>query len=353
MMKTIKPILAVLFAFFVFSIVDWVSARDIGVPSQNHRIYIPLVLKNWKPSTTSRYMQTTNVNTLKDEGRSQASESGGIVLYFGPPRYQNSKYGTLLYDYSTFASVADIESAVKAFSDGYWEGNQANPNAFVTIAIGTSNCGNGSGSGACNPGTNLTYSHGKAWADMIDNVYTYLVNRGYTSKIQVAGAIDVEPDWNTVQNTKNWIDGYVDNTTKPYYNFGTCDGCPYTGEPVCANNGGTINNSWTLEDVRYVSWGEVQSWPLPEIYRTDGINAQQWYRISLYSYLCHNGSKIAFKGTMSTWQACQDTNPNQCHSIGIDNQPSAAWWQLWDTLYADLRTRINNMPWLTDITWQN
>jgi hypothetical protein len=188
---------------------------------------------------------------------------------------------------------------------------------------------------------------------MVDNVHTYLVNRGYTSKIQVAGAIDIEPDWNTIQNTRDWIQGYIENTTRSYYNFGTCDGCPYTGTPQCANNGGTINNNWTLEDVRYVSWGTGPSHALPEIYNTDGIHAQQWYRISLYSYLCHSGSRIYFKGVMSQWQACQDTDPIGCHNAHTDNPPSAAWWQLWNTIYADARTRISDMPWLTDITWQN
>jgi hypothetical protein len=240
-MKTGKVIIALLLGFT--TLLNWSIAGSSNTPNQGYSIYIPQILKYLKPSTVSRYMQTTDINTLYEEGHMQANQNGVIVLYFGPPRINSSTYGTFLYDYTSFASVASIEIAVEAFITGLWEGSQLNPDAFFIVAVGTSNCGSGNGPNYCNPGDNVTYGHGQAWADMLDNIDSFIASHNYSSKIQIAGAIDVESSWNSTQNTRDWIRGYVENTSILYYNFGTCDGCPTVGEPNCSNNGGYIANN--------------------------------------------------------------------------------------------------------------
>jgi hypothetical protein len=319
---------------------------------QTSYLFFPVVIHD--NYTISRYMQTTDPNVLYLEGVNQVIPNGVIILNFGPPRIHDSEYGTFLFDYSSFKTVEEIETAVKAFIDGLWYGSQSEPLGYFIVAVGTTNCGNGQGVNDCNPGDNVTNDHGRAWAIMVNNIESYIISKNYSSKIHVAGAIDIEADWNTAQNTRNWIHGYVSNTSILYYNFGTCDGCPTTGEPQCNNNGGSINDDWTLEDIRYVSTGEPESWPFPEIYRTNGANAQQWFRTSVYSYICHNSIPLPFKGTMTTYNACVDRDDlEDCHNLGIDNKPIDGWNQLWQLIYSDTRTRISSMPYSTDISWQN
>jgi hypothetical protein len=88
---------------------------------------------------------------------------------------------------------------------------------------------------------------------------------------------------------------------------------------------------------------------VPEIYRTDGVNAEQWYLMSVYSYTNHSGTKIQFVGPMSQYQACQQRGG--CSTI--DNTPEQAWWQLYNLLNNDWRTAGETLPYLTDIKWLN
>ena len=53
-----------------------------------------------------------------------------------------------------------------------------------------------------------------------------------------------------------------------YYDFGSADGCPQSG-----NSDGACNNGWHVSDVGYVSFHALAQ-PLPEIYYA--ANANQW-----------------------------------------------------------------------------
>jgi hypothetical protein len=158
----------------------------------------------------------------------------------------------------------------------------------------------------------------------------------------------MELDWNTPANTRAWVDGYASayQGTAWLYNYGDCGRCRSDGV-ILPVPGSGANSGWTQEDVWYISWGAGPAWAIPEIYNTLGTNARQWQNIVLYSRVNH-GSPMGIKGTLTQWQACQDRPP----CAGTNNTPDQGWSQLWNALNADPRT-AQDVPWSTDITWQN
>ncbi len=297
-------------------------------------------------ATSSRYMSTVNATTLYNEGCAQGAsgQNGIVVLDFGAPRVSGGVYGSLLFGTAGFVSTASIKSAATWFLQGYWNCSPAN--AHVVLGIGTSNCGNGAGPNPCNAGgNNITSAHGQAWAQMVRDVNTWITSAGYNSKMSAAGANDMEPSWDSPTETKSWVGGYFSATpVVALYNYGSCDSCPYFGCPTC-----TPNNGWSLDDIWYVSWGATAAYPLPEIYLASGANADQWYRMGVYSYTNH-GNAMNFQGSFTQWQACQDAGPGACPYTG--NTPATGWTQLFNALGSDPRTS-QPLNWSTDITWQN
>jgi hypothetical protein len=352
----LKRKLAAVFAIVVFLTLALLASISNSAFAQSptptpYRFYFPFIARaNGIPpaATMSRYMSTVNATTLYNEGCAQgnANQSGIVVLDFGAPRVLTGTYGTRLFGVGGFASTAQIGSAAQQWLQGYW--NCAASYAQVTLAIGTSNCGNGSGSSVCNAGgDNITSAHGQAWAQMVRDVNTWITSNSYNSKLSAAGANDMEPGWDSPSETRVWVNGYFSlpiTQTFALYNYGSCDSCPYYNCLSC-----TPPNGWSLDDIWYVSWGATGAYPLPEIYLTSGANADQWYRMGVYAYTNH-GNSMNFQGAFTQWQACQDVGPDACPYT--DNTPSQGWTQLFNALNADTRT-TQPLKWSTDISWQN
>lgn len=290
--------------------------------------------------TTSRYMSTINSTTLYNEGCSfgqlQASQGQNqnpsgtvVVLDFGRPGYQNGTYGSWIFN-NSFASTASITTAAENFLQGYWNCTPYWPN--VRLAIGTSNYGSSADFNA----------HGKAWGTMINNIASWISQKGYGYQESIAAANDMEMSWNAAAKTRSWADGYASTSSWAYYDFGDAGGCPQ--QELSYN--GSCNNGWKQEDVWYVSWGVAPAYVLAEMYNTAGAQAKQWRYLSLYSYKTH-GYSIYISGSFTQWQACQGRS-----CPGTNNSPSTGWAQLWDQLNADSRT-AQTLRWSTDITWNN
>jgi hypothetical protein len=121
--------------------------------------------------------------------------------------------------------------------------------------------------------------------------------------------------------------------------FGDAAGCPYEDNPDW-----TCGGAWTPEDVWYVSWGASSAIPLPLIYLTNGVHAQQWAYLSRYGVSEH-GSRMDFTGVFTQSQACA-----QSSCSGTDNTPDQAYAQLYRELnkYPSTAQELN---WSTDIRW--
>jgi hypothetical protein len=229
-------------------------------------------------------------------------QNGVVILDFGSPHYYNGNYGTTLYDYTTDIDIPQIMSSVMAFCDGFWLGLGLglDYDSFLTIIVSTNSSGN-----------YVTQGHGEAWGIMINDLHDWFVSKGYTSQMRIVGGSDMETNFRPPDEARAWVDGYSSTGFYTLYNFGNASGCPLDYPPTePEDQSGVIalgcdTLGWTQDDVYYVSWGSLRAYPFPEIYNTTGANAEQWYRIALFTHLAHNHRTMIFRGTLAQFTACE------------------------------------------------
>lgn len=299
------------------------------------------------PQSTSRYMSTVDVNTLYNLGCSQTNQRGIAILTFGQPldnsvgglRDQNTIYGTTLFR-GILTETSKIEQAVRSFLDGYYICNGQPGTAEMTVAVGTSNAG-----------YFVTREHGQVWGAMVSRLNDYIIANGYSDRLSVIGAIDIEQgdtkntaNWSPPAQAIAWVDGFASTSSVGYINFGSADGCPPAGK--------TCNNGWTQANIQYVSWGTpVSRGPVPEIYYNvpakKPTNALQWATLATLN----SSTPREIPGVLSTWQACLEKG---CKDP--TNTPLQAWQQLMDALYnanPSMAPDVYPSLYSSDITWQN
>ena len=280
------------------------------------------VLNSWMYNKGYEAGQT-DLNTV-------GTQSSVAVLYFGQPEIQGSTYGAT--GYGRFLSTSVLINAVTQFASGYYWGAGSDTTSQMRIVIGTSN-----------HGSYVTYAHGQAWIQLVKDATTAISS--YSSQVSVRGGSDIEVGYSSPSTAYSWVDGYSSGFLSPYYlyNFGDAGGCPQSGT---TSNPGNCNNSWTQENVEYVSWGASPMYPLPEIYSTAGGNAKQWQQITLYSYLAHSRDMFVMAPLSQSGACTQRT----CIP-GTENTPQNAWNQLLTELNSDSRT-AESLWWSTDIKWR-
>ncbi len=316
--------------------------------TETQKYFFP-VIRSVRPSaplfSTSYYMLTVNSATLYDMGckigqvdrNLPGSRSTVVILDFGSPKKVGSEYGTDLFWLGP-VSISQISAAVENFSQGYFNCVGDDRSSQVIVGVGTTNYHTSISN------TTDFYSHGVAWARMVNDLNAWLTNQGYASQVLVVGANDVELAWNTPAITKAWVNGYNSVYKYDWYDYGSLDGCATNSNPTS----NICGNGWTREDAWYVTYGTKPAWPLPLIYATNGVNAQQWALLSRYS-VNTRGYSFIFIGPMTQKQAC-DQSPGQCP--GLDNTPQQGWNQLYNELRRNSSTYFIP-PWLTDIKWWN
>ncbi len=323
------------------------SARLLQA-QDTQKVFIPVVsyyAPQAPPYSTSYYMLTVDGATLMDMGckigqidrNLPGSRTTVVILDFGSPKKIDSEYGTDLFWLGP-VSISQISAAVKNFGQGYYTCVADDRNSQVIVGVGTTNYHTSISN------TTDFYNHGVAWARMVNDLNAWLTTQGYASQVLVVGANDVELAWNTPAITKAWVNGYDSAYKFDWYDYGSLDGCATNSNPTSSICG----NTWTREDAWYVTYGTKPAWPLPLIYATNGVNAQQWALLSLYSFNTR-GYSFIFIGPMTQKQAC-DQSPGQCP--GLDNTPEQGWNQL----FSELRNKTATYfipPWLTDIKWWN
>jgi len=284
-------------------------------------------------ATWSRYMTTVDQLRMRRLGCDLGQRVRGghepddslVVLAFGMPMHHKGRFGASLFGH--FANSRKIGGAAVAFGRGFGECLGESP-GHLTLSIGTSNYGR-----------DVTYRHGRIWGSMVNRANGILRSWGLADTVSVHGGNDIEPGWRGPKATRRWIRGYKSVTSTPYFNFGGAGGCPPAG--YCEGD-------WTIEDIWYAAWGSGVAIPLPEIYSPTGTNAEQWYRLSLWSYKTH-GERMDIAGAMSQRQSCWDTH-DRC--FGIRNPPNRSWSQLWHALNKDPRT-AQPLRFSTNISWRN
>jgi hypothetical protein len=192
-------------------------------------------------------------------GKQPAGTDRVLMLDFGAARKLDSDTWGVLGFSGKYFSNSEVVQALERAADGYHDGDS---NGRVLITYGNSNyrlSSHGLGT------TNAWYAgyYQEARANQLAN---YEDSKGYDREYAAAGS-DMEPSWEGPSVTRQLVNGATAYGVGLYYNYGSADGCPWSG------SSGGCNNGWDVNDAAYVSYHGM-AWGLPEIYYT--VNADQW-----------------------------------------------------------------------------
>ncbi|GAB3458434.1 hypothetical protein GCM10027570_42090 [Streptomonospora sediminis] len=285
--------------------------------------------------TTSRYITADNTPAdmrRAEEAGCQAAttgQNGPRILFLGT----QENGGKLRHPGTTASSTTPripADAAIDiadAYATGFTRCNTSDTTAHLALGVNNKADGNIAGSRA-----------GKAWARIVDAA----ARRAGTHDLTVTGAIDAEPSWSTPKWARAWADAYTAHTDRRLYAANSAGGCPTPGQNTTA-----CNNGWTLADVHYLATGAAPTIrALPQIYRTDGIQARQWAAVSAWGAR-NRDRTVRFAGALSQHTACDQRGG----CTRTDNTPRQAWTQLRDALNDRKATRIDHLPHATDMRW--
>ncbi len=317
-----------------------------------HTLHLPVIARSpiWF-YTTSIYMKSINPTDAYNLGcaAGQADlarpgiQNSLIILDYGQPWRESGVYGVWLLSVGGFYTMDQVKASAAQFGYGYWVCTGADRSSHLTLGVGINSYGSyGTNSPDAGVRAAAARVHGEQWAQMIVQLGDIFTGNGVASQVTVAGAKDIELNWNVYQVTRAWVDGFnaYDAGIYNYYNFGACEGCPTRLLP-----GASPANGWSLDQIWYVSYGAAPAYPIPEIYATSGVNARQWAWLSWDSVLDKRGA-IYYPGLMTQWQACQQRGCN-----ATDNTPMQGFAQLFEELSYWMETAQSEIPWTTDIWW--
>ena len=335
---------------------------NISLQAQDEKIeneyYFPYFLKHSEnPPSTSYYLPTADQSFLYNLGCEQGlrdnqapgAQDSVVVLDFSYPVCNaNVGFGADLFEDGTVpyvntdpVSTAVIGAGVKQFALGYYNCSGSDAESNVVVGVGTNNKGL-----SCDT-IDEAANHGKAWAEMVSDINQWAARQGILHQVQAYGASDIELSWNSPEWSRAWVDGFDQVGGNFMLHFGDAAGCPYDDNPQWSC-GTYAHPDWTQEDVWYVSWGAPPALPLPLIYLTSGVHAQQWASLSRYSVDQH-GYRMDFTGVFTQWQFCQQFPLFTACQVG-NNTPANALLQLSTELnkYPETAQRLR---WQADIRW--
>jgi len=325
--------------------------------------------------TISYYERAADYGTMYNQGSYEAllvrsgPPNGIVVLAFGQPQADGVSYGTVLFDRAqSYASTDLIAAGVEAWADGYYHNST---NSYkIRIAIGTNN--QQFQTGQVNSG------HGRTWAAMVNNVADYVRNAGYSAKLTVSGANDIEANWSDPGHVFDWIGGWQYIAQHVYYDYGDAAGCygqgfDPNGIALCnhADTAPTYHPQpapcqyatngyppvpwscyWNVDDIYRKAFGVGNAYALPEIYVC--CQGHNWAHVS-YDGLQRRGAAIVFSGALTNW--CQDQEGLGCPPNGNPSvySPGAGWLALWNALNYDYPGISQNgqLGWSSDIQYSS
>ncbi|MDT7751212.1 MAG: hypothetical protein QOD96_4874 [Pseudonocardiales bacterium] len=283
--------------------------------------------------TASHYVVSTGDSEQPDaqgyrtgcaDGR--AGRSGLRMLLFGT----QEKDGRIRPPGTTVSSPAArvTQDWVIGSSVGWMRGFAECGKASAVLAIGVNNKSDGGADPA---------QAGADWARLVQRVAAVAP----PGRVVVSGAMDGEPSWSPAGWARAWVDAFVHGTPRVLYAAGSADGCPSDASSQACSRG------WTVGDVFHISTGAAKTVvALPQIYRTDGIQARQWAAISGWGVRSGAGP-LRVVGVLSQRAACRQ----QSGCTNTDNSAADARDQLAKALAADPATRTPVPLVTTDMDW--
>lgn len=305
-----------------------VAALLVGAASACHRH------ESWE--NHSYYVASTSHDKMGALGCSNGIKQGRMTMFFGAPTEIDGVHGTSMWAASNQPTTV-ISELVQQFVRGYAYCRQ-DSGYQLFVGIGTSNSRIDVRSDGWIAG------HGRSWASMVKAVSDW-ADHHYPGIVRIYGAWDAEPSWSSVHKATQWMDGYQSFVGhRPVYANFSADGCSWTS----SDNAG-CNNGWNQHHVWDLAWQRPPAMPIPQIYATSGVNAQQWQRISEYG-ANHHGRPLFFYGTMTQVGACQQVGG--CEGT-TDNSPHSARDQLLMHLNSNGLTSQEEIESTTDMRWHS
>jgi hypothetical protein len=176
-----------------------------STPTLPPRSWLPVVMKNYPfVYSTSYYVKIADYNTLYDLGCSQGHVTADgqdivVVLDFGQPAYNGSAYGSYIFDapYYTFKSISQLTDGAKGFLSGFYHCSPLY--AYLKLAVGLNN-----------EGPYVNNAHGRAWAQMVNDLNAWISANFYGSQESARGGMDIELEYpfGTAVATRDWASGY-------------------------------------------------------------------------------------------------------------------------------------------------
>lgn len=292
--------------------------------------HAPTTTTTYPGHTTSRYVPLgpATATHARDAGcaEGRTGTDGIRILFFGTQETDNRlrEPGTTRSTTSPRAATTKAASYAHHWAQGFTDCRTGDTTAHLALGINNKSDGGLTGPTA-----------GRQWATLVTDAR----QRSTTPAVTITAALDAEPGWSNPTWARGWIDTYTATTDIPLHTANSADGCPTSGTGAC-------NNGWTLADVHHLAGGgQPTVHALPQIYRTDGIQARQWAHISRWGHT-NADDPLRFAGAMAQHTACQQRTCNN-----TDNTPRQAWTQLKDALDAHATTRTDTLGTATDIRW--
>lgn len=262
-------------------------------------------------ATTLSGLETQAYNDGKAFAQNQPGGFRVLLLDFGEAAdVSTNVWGTC--DFSTPCTLFSnpdillaLESASQGIHDYYVQGTTA-------IVYGTSNYH------MTNRGMTDTdaYNVGYWQEKRANDLYNFEQNNGFGQQEAAAGS-DTEPDYDLHVISNELVKGASAVSDVLYYDYGSADGCPTSGDS------GSCDNGWSVVNVGFASYDGIAV-PLPEIYST--LKASEW-TVVRNNWVNSNGS-YTFWGITSesgalnpqtAWSTLSSDN-----SGNVDTQPGIA-----------------------------
>lgn len=294
----------------------------------------PAAAETYPGATVSRYLQPTATDSDRTAARKagcaegRKGTSGVRFLMVGT----QERGGVLRHPGTTATHTSErvptkhAASIATAWAAGFTQCRTGDARAELALTVNNKSDGGISGTAA-----------GKQWASVVAKAA-----EADNDAVTITGGLDAEPSWSAPKWARAWANAFTEATDRALYAANSAEGCPEHGSDSTA-----CANGWTLADVHHVSTGAAPTIrAIPQIYRTDGIQARQWAAVSSWGAR-NDAGPVRFAGAMSQHTACGQRGG--CSAT--DNTPKAAWTQLFEELNSHDETAVSSLPTATDIRW--
>ena len=316
----------------------------------------PSVSYYWQSTTTSNNTTIIDPVILEKKAKTEAqrNQSVLVILDFGSTVYNGTNIGSKLVSTTTYVSTSALLNGAKTYIQKFIQ--YSSPNSYLWLGVGTNNTGDM----MCTITT--ASNHGQAWALMMNDLQTWVVQQGYDSIVKVSGANDFESwagkklkcgnqlrDPSPPQNALAWAQSYSTNTDVILINYGAVDSTAI----------GLGDSQWGGETYWQLAWGIPEAYPLPEIYSPAGGNATNWQNLARMSAIC-TGCLPEQWATNPNWTKGRNmqflgmlTNYGEQRCSSQANPPKQGWLQLYRKLTVDVITDGVFPKYSSDITFED